>query len=478
MSTRKYCKRSRSSRASTCVPAKAPFPTNGELLRRAILWAFGKDIFARLPRHGNTSWEFTHLVSLVILWVWSDQAKLTAAFVEARGLSRALFGQIALHSYQGMMEALVNHSGRIFPILWEHLQHLMEQVAPAHWRVGKWLPLACDGSRFSTPRTLENERAFGLKNFGQGRMTKSRQKWKNKKRRSKPLQAATKPQIWLTLILHMGLKMPWCWKSGAASDSERAHLGALLETQKFPKNTLFCADAGFTGYELWNLILQKGHQFLIRVGSNVHLLSKLSTCRTKNGLVYLWPKVVASRKQPPLVLRLIKLESAEGTMFLITSVLNERELSNSMAEKLYRLRWGIELQVRSVKQTFGCRKLRSRTPGNALVELEWALAGLWLIQLLAVKEQIIMEGTPQRSSVALALHAVRTTMRAWSERASREQTLAHQLRNAVQDNYERHSSKCARYSPNYKDKPTRSGPKIRLASETQKHAYKRLLYTT
>jgi hypothetical protein len=61
--------------------------------------------------------------------------------------------------------------------------------------------------------------------------------------------------MWLTLIWHMGLKMPWCWKAGPSTSSERNHLLELLPTANFPAQTLFCADAGFVGYEFWKAIL-------------------------------------------------------------------------------------------------------------------------------------------------------------------------------------------------------------------------------
>src|SRR5712691_10497071 len=42
----------------------------------------------------------------------------------------------------------------------------------------------------------------------------------------------------------------------------------------------------------------------------------------------------------------------------------------------------IEVFFRTFKQTFGCRKLRSRSAVNARLELEWSLMGLWCICLL------------------------------------------------------------------------------------------------
>jgi hypothetical protein len=137
----------------------------------------------------------------------------------------------------------------------------------------------------------------------------------------------------------------------------------------------------------------------------------------------------------------------------------------------------VELQFRAVKQTFGRRKLRSRTAKHALVELDWAMMGLWLIQLLAVKEQLQFDSPPGNSSVAGALRVIQTAMR-WSNAAvPRDSTLSKQLCRAVKDNYRRNGSKKARYRPEYKDKPCRSGPKIKIATAAQQDAFRRLRNT-
>jgi hypothetical protein len=457
--------------------ATVPACNYGSMLRRALDWIVREDIFAGLPRHGNISWHFSRLVSLAVLWGWSDQGRLTDAFQDARRLSLQLFGESALHSYQGFTEALVRWSDKLLPLLWTRLQALMEQVSEAYWRIGPWLPLAVDGSRFSTPRTRDNEQAFGIKNYGQGGMTKSRHRWKNKRKRSKPLAEPIKPQIWLTLIWHMGLKMPWRWKWGPSTANERDHLRTMVREQAFPENTLFCCDAGFTGYELWSDLLQEGHQLLIRIGSNVHLLRRLAGVRHCQEYVYLWPNKVAQSKQPPLVLRLIILQSQRGTMYLATSVLSRRDLNDNLALQLYQRRWGVELQFRAVKQTFGRRKLRSRTASHALVELDWALMGLWLIQLLAVKEQLQLDSPPGNSSVAGALRVIQTAMRWSNTEVPRGSTLSKQLCRAVKDSYRRSGSKKARYQPDYKDKPCRSGPKIKIATTAQQDAYRKLRRT-
>ena len=158
----------------------------------------------------------------------------------------------------------------------------------------------------------------------------------------------------------------------------------------------------------------------------------------------------------------------------MTNVLSQRELSSQQARQAYRLRWGVELQFRAFKQTFRRNKLRSRTPENALAELNWSLVGLWLIQLFAVKEQVKLDVPPEQSSVALALHVVRDAMRNWSGVIDKPQRMDRLLRRAVKDDYERRGSKAARYRADYKDKPCATEPLVLRASRKQRQAYQAL----
>ena len=450
---------------------------HGELLRQAMSWVVTDGIFTNLKLHGNTGWRPKALVMLAVLWVWSDKNTLTKAFLHARHLTVSMFGEVAVTTYQGLTGALKTWTEKLLPLIQQRMHRLMEDVGGDHWRIGKWLPLAVDGSRADTPRTKSNEKAFSAQNYGQGQKAKSRRKWKNKKKRSKKLSAPVKPQIWLTLLWHMGLKMPWTWKTGPSTSSERHHLMDLLKDGIFPENTLFCGDAGFVGYELWSSILDAGHHFLVRVGANVKLLTDLECVRNRDGIVCLWPNAAARRKQPPLVLRLIEVQNERGRMFLVTSVLSRRDLSNAQAIKLYTLRWGIELQFRSFKQTFGRGRLRSRTAECSLMEIDWSLVGLWMIQLFAVKEQIQVERPPDGSSVSLSLTIIQNAMQMWNEDADSRHALSIQLSNAVKDNYERHSRKESRYHPDKKDKPSATRPKIVKAKTKQKQAYKTLMQT-
>ncbi len=211
----------------------------------------------------------------------------------------------------------------------------------------------------------------------------------------------------------------------------------------------------------------------MRVGGNLQLLCDLGKVRQRNGLVHFWPRAAVREGQPPITLRLFKFQAARGPLYLVTNILSERSLSIRQAQQLYRLRWGVELQFRSFKQTFGRGKLRSRTPERAVAELEWSLFGLWLIQLFALREQISVDTPPQVSSVAIALSVIRKAMHDWTQPADSRHALRKLLRTATLDNYRRHTSKQARYRPPTQDLPSSSPPILIKANPHQHKAFQR-----
>jgi hypothetical protein len=448
---------------------------NGETLLAAVRWVVDAGIFEQCKFHGNTSWKPFEFVMLAVVWAWSDNRTLTGAFQEAQRWSLSVLGRAAVSTYQGLMGALVASTGQLLPQLWLRMHGLLEEHGGKHWRIGLWLPLAIDGSRVTTARTQANERAFCAQNFGSSRMADYRRRKRRRegrpqrRRRRQKLAPPAVPQIWLTLFWHMGLRMPWSWKSGPSTASERDHFAQLVCDQRFPKNTLFCGDAGFTGYELWKTVIDQGHHILIRVGANVTLLRKLGYYAREHGdIVYCWPSAVARKKQPPLVLRLIQFRLGRTEACVVTSILESSRLSENQAVRLYRLRWGVELQFRTLKQTFGRRKLRSKRPDRALAELDWSLLGLAIIQLFAVKEQVQFGELPEQCSVSLAIRIVRETLDRWYEKPAAGETLGIRLRGAVTDNYHRGSSKEARYRADFKDRPAAKQPKLLDATKQHK----------
>src|ERR1700747_2892667 len=163
------------------VKKKAKRPLNGETLRSAVAWAVDRQIFAHLKVHGNTAWQIGDLILLAVIWVWSNDTTLTGAFVEAHRWAMDVLGRAAMHTYQGFIKALLTWTTSWLPLLWDHLHRLMEEQGGEHWRIGRWVPLAADGSRISVPRSKENEEAFCAPNFGKSRTAQYRRQKKAKK---------------------------------------------------------------------------------------------------------------------------------------------------------------------------------------------------------------------------------------------------------------------------------------------------------
>jgi len=453
---------------------RAPQPTNGEDLKKAINWALVEGIFADVRLHGNVKWTPLALVQLALFWVWSDKPGLVAAAKDAIKHVRKLFGCVAVTSYQALTNALSRYSTQLLPRLGGRMHQLLEEHGGSAWRVGLWLVLAVDGSRVSVPRTAANEKRFckppkqrrkNKKNNANKRNRQAKCRRQNRRCKSHYNPQAVGPQMWLTLIWHIGLRLPWCWKVGPSFDSERGQLLGLLKEEKFPENTLFCGDAGFYGYDFWCGILKHNCQFLIRVGSNVRLLKNLGVVRQHDDIVYCWPNANMKKKQLPLVLRLFRFHDGRSEVFLVSSVLDEKQLTVEQASGIYRGRWGIELQFRSLKQTYGRSKLRSRSPEHAEIELHWSLVGLTLLQLLALKEQRQVGDPPPKTSIAAVLGIIRWMIAEQSEIPAVGGSLQQRLSEAVTDSYQRHTKKKSRNYPRRKEQPNAGAPIISEASQ-------------
>lgn len=411
--------------------------------------------------------ELSRVVTCAILLTWDLAGLLTDGFARARQVVVGMYPSRRRpgESYAGFMATLARHSAAhlavIVPGLRGHVRRLAEQCG--RWRIGGggggaagvgrgWLAFGVDGSKVECPMTAANEAAFG---------TCGKKK--------------TGPQQFLTTIFHVGTGLIWDFRRGNARASERAHLLEMLDT--LPPGAMLLADAGFTGYDLLVSILRGeggGRSFILRVGANVRLLTKLGWCCAEHdqGIVYLWPDKAQKRRQAPLVLRLITLiDGRNRRVHLLTSILDPRELCDRAAGELYRRRWGVELIYRSLKQTMGKRKLRCDAPANAAVELDWAVVGLWLLGLMSVGQLIEAGGDPGNWGVAASLRVVQRAMASAPPLVGRGHRgrggLAQALATATKDPYTRTRPKTARHWPHKKkDKPP-GDPRARLADESE-----------
>jgi hypothetical protein len=340
----------------------------------------------------------------------------------------------------------------------------MRQHFP-RYRVAGWTIFGVDGSRVELPRTASNQVGYcPLSALGK------RRRYRRSRRTKAGRRKADNPQMWITTMWHCGTGLPWDWRSGRSDSSERSHLLEMIPT--LPMDVLVTADAGFVGYEYWRALLDEGHPFVIRVGSNVKLLKKLGYARERQGLVYLWPDAVAAKQDPPLVLRLLIVHGGKHPVYLVTSILSSREMSDRNVAAVYRLRWGIEVYYRSFKQTFERRKLCSYKAEHAAVELDWSMAGLWAACLYA---QHCGRMPPRQLSVASVLRAFRRTIR-HAVPPEPGVTLPQLLRSAVLDNYKR-KNKTSRGYPRKKQEKPAGPPQIITATAKQVRLARKLKHS-
>lgn len=408
-----------------------------------------------------------------LFWSWSECRHVTDAFADATASSQKISGVNPLSTYQGFMRALTRWTASFIPLLWAVLQARMEAWGGEFWRIDAWVPIAFDGSRSTAPRSKANENALCAAHYGKGQTARYRKKkstgMRRKRNQRKPAQPQ-EPQAWITLLWHMGLRLPWSWRLGPSNSSERAHVREMVAAEKFPKNTLFCGDAGFVGYPLWSEILRNGGHFLVRVGANVSLLTKSVDFQRRNdGLVLCWPKAMMKAGQPPLPLRLVRVRIGKTKVWMLTSVLDALRLSAQQIVKFYKMRWGIEIEFRGLKQTLDCGKLCCRNSQRLLVELHWSLMAMAVAELFALKEQLSARQrkaagnryTPAKRSLAQTIRTLRHGLSNLHETPPPNEDLHSKLRAAVTDSYERTASKSARYRPPNPDKKPLGDPKIR-----------------
>ena len=415
--------------------------------RHDLIRAMSKLLVAPLcSTHRGRRWCPLTLAMCAVLAAWDSSPTAVERFGAARRLvnrHRSRRRRALGATYQGFAKAMVRHGFALVRVMVAHLRRRMLELAGPHQTRRGLFAVAVDGTKIDAPRTISNEAGLGIAG-----------------------KAGTHPQMLLTTMWHMGTGLPWCWRAGRADANEQDHLRSMLP--ELPGGALVVADAFFTSFGLLNRMQCRGMLFLVRIGSNVRLLRRLGYVQEHRNTVYLWPN--AQRSHPPLVLRLIRIKTERGAdVYLITNALDEQQLSEQDATAFYRMRWGVEVFFRSLKQTLERRKMRSASPARAFIELHWTMVGLMLLGLMTVRHLVAAGRDPLAVSVACALRAVRRSAASATGRVGRL-ALRSALGAAVKDAYRRTCSKTARRWPHKKNDPPCGVPRITVATRAQRQS--------
>ena len=228
-------------------------------------------------------WTPVRAALAAILMVLDRGGCLRVRFEDARACLAADFatGPRSGGTYNGLFKALERQADTVLPILKCDLRSQARRRLLRRRKSSKWILLAVDGSKEALPRTRDLEAFFGIADNGKA------------------------PQILMTTIVEVTTGMLWDWRIDRGRGRERDHLFEMMFD--LPARALLLGDGNFVGYPLWSALGQAGKSFLIRVGGNVRLLTRLwpdAEVEYDGDIVYAWPK--KRRQEVPLMLRLLK----------------------------------------------------------------------------------------------------------------------------------------------------------------------------
>lgn len=329
---------------------------------------------AHSQRHGkrrSSRWSTQPLVLVLLLMTWSCGDSQPERFETAKAFcvvclpKRRRPGQ----TVQGFQKALAKLPMRVLRVVAAGIRNILASRLADRWFNDGFIPIGCDGSRVECPRTTELEQRLG-------RANKDR----------------SAPSIWITALVHLRLGVPWAWRIGKGTASERTHLLQMLDI--LPPQALLIADAGYLGFDVAKRLVQRQISFLIRMSSNVTLYTheKVVLKRFREGVVYHFP-AQNKKQEPPLRLRLIRVRAKKRKdVWLLTNVLDSKRLSVASAATFYRRRWENEGQFRAYKRTLAKVKLVSRTVRLVHREAEGSLLAM---QLMLAQGALAMRRPPQ-----------------------------------------------------------------------------------
>jgi hypothetical protein len=432
-----------------------------EILREFLtpaLWKQAHQVRRRTQKKVSSRWMVQPLVLMLLLMTWSHGDSQAERFECAKA-----YCQVCLHkrrnpgkTVQGFQKALARLPMVVLRTLASGVRGVLAARLGVHWYVEGFVPIGCDGSRVECPRSTQLEERMG-------------QAGKDK----------SAPTLWVTALVHLRWGVPWAWRFGKGTASEREHLGCLLS--ELPRLALLVADAGYFGFRLAEQLVQRKVMFLLRMSSNVTLytLKNVRMEHYREGEVYYWPSQKDRKKgAKPLHLRLIRIRAKRrcNDVWLLTNVMDKQRLSHALAGRMYRWRWQNEGCFRTYKRTLKKMKLVSRTVRLVHREAEgsWLALQLLLAQGVLAQTQRMAQRPLSacdceqevKCSPSKILSAIREEINSAPRR--RRPKYEARLQQAQAERRQRTSAKASRVWPRRKPHEAPKPPKLRKLSIAKK----------
>ena len=277
---------------------------------------------------------------------------------------------------------------------WQAMAHLADQVltpladerTPGAFVAGltqRYRLVSLDGSCLEVADQSANAQAFGYPSTGQGR--------------------TGYPQIRFTALVENGTHALFGVASAGFKDSE---VSLAHKTIAHLKPGMLClADRGLAGFPLWQAASATGAHLLWRVTKNRHL-PVLKRLPDGSYLSQIEPAVATKKTMasstPPIAVRVIEYElpgalEPEPLFRLITTLMDDKEISAQTLAQLYRERWTIETTFAEMKTTLKGSSivLRSKTPDLVRQEFYGLVIAHYAIRKLMQEASLGTRGNQQ-----------------------------------------------------------------------------------
>src|SRR5271157_2669971 len=148
----------------------------------------------------------------------------------------AILARIPATSYQAFLKMLRTWTVTLTIALVVAFRQRMQTDLADRFKVCGFQVFGVDGSRLELPRTKSNEARFSPAKARGRSKSKPRRKRRRGRARSRASQArrtrekkSNSPQMWLTVMFHVGTGLPWDWRIGPSDSSERDHLRQMID---------------------------------------------------------------------------------------------------------------------------------------------------------------------------------------------------------------------------------------------------------
>lgn len=271
--------------------------------------------------------------------------------------------------------------------LTRHLGSIMDKEAPRQWRWQGRRVRIVDGTTVTMPDTPANQEAF-------------------------PQQRRQLPGLGFPICRIVGIT---CLSSGALLNAaigrfngkggdEQTLLRSIQDT--FEPGDIVMGDAFFATYFFIATMQAKGVDILMeqngarrrtadfrrgkRLGPHDHLITY-----DKPKIRPAWMSEADYAAAPDtLMVRELKV----GSKMLVTTLQCPKSTPKSALKDLYKSRWHVELDIRSIKETLGMGVLSCRTPEMAVKEIWVYLLAYNLIRLMIAQSALLADLSPRNIS--------------------------------------------------------------------------------